>query len=285
MLKIKDAYEVLGLKEGASRAEIEKRFGILLKKHKMSGQEGLDNGVPEIDFAEVTKAYNLLMGYETEEAPQESQTKVNPLLRKMGVDEKKARNFFYYYKFHMIIGIIVLIVLVSTLKSCMTRVDPDLNVAFMGNFFYTDSDVLKKNLKDKLPEVKEIGIDGAMISPDGKGEQAYAMQMKAMVLLAAGDVDVFILDRENFDKTAKQGAFASLDELASSLGIEKAANKDYVLKVEGEQTEHLYGIDVSSNPVFEESQIAGEEKIAAISVKAKHYEKAVKLMELLFKKP
>lgn len=283
MLETKDAYKVLGLKEGASRSEIERRYAVLFKKYKMSKSHEQQDGSPEINFEEITDAYNLLMGYSVKSAEEQTVKKPNPLLQKVGIDEKKAENFIHYYKFHIIIGIIVLIVLVTTLRGCLTRIDPDINIALVGEFFYTDSEPLKQNIKSIYPELKEVGIDGAMLSDETKGQQEYAMQMKAMVLFAAGDVDIFILDKATFEKFGKQGAFASLDEIAERLQVDKAKNRDYVLKLEDQQQEHLYGLDVSSSPIFKDSEILGDEKIAAISVKSRHYDKAVKLMELMLK--
>jgi len=281
MLEVKDAYKLLGVREGAGRDEIEKRFAVLLKKHRMSIKEGSENA-SEVNMEEIINAYNFLMGYEVKGAEeQEVDRKPNPLLQKIGVDEKKARNFFYYYKFHIVIGVIVLIVLVTTLRGCLTRVAPDLNIAFVGEFFYSDTDGFETAIENKLPEVKEVGIDGAILSEKLDGQQEYAMQMKAVVIFAGGDTDVFILDRPNFEKYAGMGAFMSLDELVQDLGIDRNKNRSNVLKAEEEQVEHLYGIDVSSSPLFDKGGIAGKERIAAVNVRAKHYRNAVRLINIL----
>ena len=82
-----------------------------------------------------------------------------------------------------------------------------------------------------------------MLTGDPKNMQQSAMLQKAMVLFAAGDIDVFVLDKENFDKYSEQGAFISLDDLVVKLGIDKSKYKDYILKTKEDKEEHIYGID------------------------------------------
>lgn len=280
MLEMKNAYEILGLKEGASRDEIDKRYSILLKKYRNNSAGESNDVSPQITINEITRAYNVLMGYETQEPVMEA-TKTNELFKKLGVDEKKTKNFFYYYKYHMIIGIILLIVLVTTIRGCVNRVPSDLNMAFLGNFYYSDQDVLKENILKNMPGLKAIEVDSALMSDDTKGEQAYAMTMKATVLLAAADIDIFILDEKYFEMYASEGAFIALDGLSNTINIDK--NKGMVVESKEEQKEHVYGFDISNSTILNESNILGDKKIAAISVKAKHYDNAVKLLEQLAK--
>lgn len=281
MMDKKEAYKVLGLASNASRNDIERRYSILLKKHRMASAEEQE-GSEAINIDEVTAAYSLLMGYVEPEAVAKAP---NPLLKKVGIDEKKAGNFLHYYKVHIIIGIIALIVLATTIRGCVTRVDPDFNLAFLGNIYFSETDALKDTIKAEIPEIKEPGFDGAFLGADGSsdGQQEYAMQMKAMVLFAAADVDLFIIDKANFDKYAEQGAFISLDEIAPKLGIDKEKNKTYAAKSKEDTAEHIYGVDISNSEVLKKSNIQGKEMIAAIPVRGKQLDKAEKLIALLLK--
>lgn len=277
MLEEKTAYEILGLKEGAGKTEIENRFTILLKKHRAQSQ----SGTSEVDMDKVTEAYNLLMGYIVE-IPESEQFKPSPLLKKLGVDEKKARNFLYYYKFHILIGLVAIIAVFFTVKGIVTRVDPNLNVAFVGSFYFETSEHFKTKVEESIPELVEVSIDHAFLYPDDNTEQGMAMTMKATVIFAAQDVDVYILDKENFDKFSVAGAFMSLDGLVESLGIDTEANHDFYKTVEGEeQEEHLYGVDVSDNEIFNETGVQGNQMIAALGVRGEFYDNALELLKLL----
>ena len=281
MLDVKRAHEILGVGKNASKNDIERRYSIILKKFRMAPADKQE-GSEAVDIDEVTMAYNLLMGY-VEPQTEEEIKAPNPIMKKMGIDEKKAGNFFHYYKVHIIVGIIVLIVLATTIRGCVTRVDPDFNMAFLGEIAFNETAVLKETIQAEIPEIKEPGFDGAFIGTGDSagGQQEYAMQMKAMVLFAAADVDLFILDKASFDKYAEQGAFISLDEIARRLGVDKEKSKPYILKVNEENTDHIYGIDITDNEVFKKSGILGKEMIAAIPVRSKQAEKAEKVIGLL----
>jgi hypothetical protein len=281
MLNTIDAHKILGINREAGRNEIEKRYSILLKKHRMTGIQGDGSNAEEEDFKMATEAYNFLMGYE-EPVIVESRSP-NPLLTKMGIDEKKAQNFFYYYKYHMIIGLAVLALIVFTVKGCVERVDPDFTTVFIGQINYTDTDKLYTQIKEAVPVIKEPGFDGAFITATGEGQQDYAMLMKSAAILAAGGTDIYILDKANFAKYAKDGAFISLDDIAKKLGVDPSKNKDYVLKTEDEPSEHLYGIDISSSKALAKADIMGPELIAAIPASTKKQDIAVKLIEYLLK--
>lgn len=281
MLDTVDAQKILGVSSGASRNEIEKRYSILLKKHRMVETQGDGDSTEQVDFERITEAYNLLMGYE--EPVEEETRKPNPLLLKMGIDEKKTRNFFYYYKFHMIIGLAVLLMIVFTVKGCVEKVEPDFMTVFIGQVDYTDTDKLYSQIKEAVPEIKEPGFDGAFITASGEGQQDYAMLMKSIAIMAAGNTDLLIADRANFEKFAKNGGLLSLDDIAKKLGVDVEKNRDNVLSTESEPAEHLYGIDISGSKELAKAGIRGTELIAAIPSNSKKQETAIKLIEYLLK--
>lgn len=278
----KKACEVLGVKEDSSRNEIERRYAIILKKNKSARIEEDSSQDNDPDIGEMTEAYNLLMGYEEPKA-KEVPVKTNSILKKAGIDEKKARNFWDYYKFHVIGGIVLLIVLALTLKSCITAKHPDFNFAYIGNIYASDSELLKADISKAVPQIKVPSIDGATLSADNDAQQQYAMQMKATVLLAAADVDLFVLDKSSFELYAKDGAFLSLDEYAKELGIDSNSEelKSFRLTPKDEKAEGLYGIDVSKSKLLKESNVRGNEFIAAIPVRGKHADTALKLIKAL----
>ncbi len=377
----KDARKILGVTKETSRNDIERKYSILLKKHRAaslppdkSEEDAAEEGTPEssalqaasaipqkepvaeeYSFDQITEAYNVLMGYEVT-VKEEPPSKVAPLLKKAGIDEKKARNFFYYYKLYILGALALAVALFFGIRSFVNRVEPDFNIAFLGAFSYLDAvDKLSEDIKQNIPEIKEPGIDGAMLTtahkPDeqqssgnqpsgtqqqGTGtqpsdtgaqpttgsqsqtdpQQQYAMEMKAMVLIAAGDVDVFIVDRDRYEQYAKRGLFLSLDDIAPKLGADVEKNKELIDSIEedkdpletsgtkdnqsagsgtgssadntaGDSTmdvqPHLYGIDVSNSTVLKEAGVIGEEKIAAIFASSKRIDKAEKFIQYLIK--
>ncbi len=319
----KEARKILGVSKETSINDIERKFSILLKKQRMAKVQPEDENedeheehisseyvgsaedsgsvqVPadkqeEYSFEQVTQAYNILMGYEVP-MKEEPPSKAAPLLNKAGIDEKKARNFFYYYKFHMLAAIIGIILLVFFIYGAVNRVNPDFNTAFIGKINYMDAaDKLKDAYKANVPEIKEPGFDGAYINEEDHSDQQYAMAMKVTVLFGAADIDLFILDKENYIKFAKNGAFLSLDDIASKLGVDMDKNKDNIVGIEETEpngevkvpavpvVKHLYGVDITNSTILKKSGVLGTELIASIRVSDKHTDKALKVLQFLMK--
>ncbi|HHW49442.1 MAG TPA: hypothetical protein GXX14_12620 [Clostridiaceae bacterium] len=276
----KEAYQILGLSEGASKEQIQKKYNVLIKRYRMSSSDSGEKS-PEIDMERVDMAYNLLMGYIVEEPSESRPYKPNPILQKMGVDEKKAKNFLYYYKFHIIGAIILVILAVFFIKDVVFRVPSDLDAAFVGEIYYSDTELFKQNVMSKMPELREMSIDAAIFAEGMDAQMEYAMNMKTVVLFGGGTVDIFLLDKASYEKFGSQGAFENLDNIAGKLKIDEEKSKDLLLKTEEDPEEHLYGIDVSDSKLLKESGIIGERIIAAIRVNAKHHENALRMLELL----
>lgn len=312
----KEARKILGVTKETSRNDLERKFTILLKKHRMikehpaseeeAGVIAADDPARDSDkvqqpaamqeeysFEQITQAYNILMGYEVV-IKGDPPSKAAPLLKKAGIDEKNARNFFYYYKFHILAAIVAVIFIFFTVKGCVNQVKPDFNIAFIGRIIYTDAtDKLGSAIKAGVPEIKEPGFDGAYIAADDKTEQQSAMVMKATVLFAAGDVDLFILDKNNYLNYAKNGAFLILDEAAPKLGIDMEKNKDNIVATEetdmktGKTTTtgdpHLYGVDITSSKALKDAGVIGTDFVAAIHVNDKNEARALELLQFLMK--
>ncbi|HHV98328.1 MAG TPA: DnaJ domain-containing protein [Clostridiaceae bacterium] len=282
MHNIKDAYEVLGLSENATKEDIEKRYAILLKKYKSVGKDDKEsNENLNEEFERITDAYNLLMGFETPEDENVPPKKPNPVLKWLGIDQKKFENFIHYYKFHILGGIAALVILISIINTIVTNVDPDLNVAFVGSIYYQDTEVFKEKVKDAIPDLNAVGTDSAILYEGMDGQMEIASNMKLTVLFAAAEMDVFITDKQQFDKFVQQGAFEKLDELAEELRIEEQGIKAYRAKAAEDEQEHIYGIDLTQNAFLKECGIEGEEIIGAVRVEPKHREEAISLIKYL----
>lgn len=283
---MKDAYNILGVKAGASRDEIIKRFDILLKKHRGSLAEEFDKSQAQSELVKINEAYNLLMGYKLEDDEKikqlENMPSQNPILKKLNLNERKLKNYIYYYKYHAIIGMVILLILILSIKSCMNTVIPDLNIVFMGDYYFNETETkpFENKIISNTPKMKAIGIDVITLSDKLEGQQAYAMQMKAMTLMAAGDIDICIMDKANFDKYADKGAFINLEGIIKEIGS-VSDYKVYKAKVEGDQSEHIFGVDLSRSSILSGDIFKGKELIMSIRVGAKHSDLAIKISKQL----
>ncbi len=317
-----EARSILGVGQDAGSEEIETRYVLLLKKHRMETarlKDAINEAETpeeakasedaaedlEAEFARITEAYKVLTGQDKKEE-EEAPGKSSPLLKAVGVDEKKAKNFLYYYKYYILAGILLIIAIIYTVSSCSKRVVPDFNVAFVGRIGYYEAvDDLADSVRENLPMLGEPGFDGAYFDETIVGDQLYAMEMKLSVLFGAADMDVFILDRKYYDRFAKMGVFKNLDEIAPQLGVDISKNADLIVAIENvlddmdgqdgistdegtgggtadvPQEPHLYGIDVSDSTVLKEAGVIADDMVAAIFLGSDQQDKAEVFLRFL----
>ncbi len=269
MDELKQAYAILELPEDATRDQVEQRYYLLLKKARAK----------QVDLAEINRAYNLIIGHESEKAsPQEKQS--------------KASYFFYYYKFHVIATIVILLVAVFSIKGCVDRKNEearkpplDMTVTVFGNFYSADNTdaQLSSNLLELMPDWQRIDVTVAYVPKDMTNPQDIALQQKGMLIMATEKMDLMILDQHNFDMFSKQGAFVPLDSL--DIWPELQAQSDRLLnsQTEDDSTSRPYGIDISDKPVFKGTnvELTKERMILAIRVNPPHLDKSLQLMKSL----
>jgi len=267
--ELKQAYAILELPEDATRDQVEQRYYLLLKKARAK----------QVDLAEINRAYNLIIGHESEKAsPQEKQS--------------KASYFFYYYKVHVITAIIIVLVATFSIKGCIDRKNEearkpplDMTVTVFGNFYSSDNTdaQLSDNLLALMPDWQRIDVTVAYVPSDMTNPQDIALQQKGMLIMATEKLDLMILDQHNFDMFSKQGAFLPLDSLDIWPDLQGLSNRLLNSQMEDDATARPYGIDISDNPVFKGTnvELTKERMILAVSVKSARLDKSLQLMKSL----
>lgn len=128
----------------------------------------------------------------------------------------KWDNYWYYYKIHTWIGIFVLFVMIVSISQCVQTVKPDVTVdmvtsgAVTENMFEADEhfgEIITDVNKDGN---KHIVWSNLYITEEAKSEQDVATQQKMMIELAAGDVTLFLFDKNNLDRYITQDAYSPL---------------------------------------------------------------------------
>jgi len=280
------AYEVMGLDIGVDREQIEKRYELLLKKCRTGSFSDSERSEMVTDIDEINKAYRLLTSPESNENEAAGSS---PVLRKLGFSEKKAGNFFYYYKYHILVCVLGAIALIYTVYTFTSKPNPDLRVAVMGEVFCLNQGTISKKVHENVPQIKEVSIDDVTFSHNKTlkdknrrdVQYEYATSLKASALFAAGDIDVIIMDKTTFDIYRKHSVYEKLDNLVKELDVEK--EKLMVAKFPDENQEHVYGIEVSSSKFLKEVKVADRGKGMVVIIKrdAKYYDKAVEFIKLL----
>ncbi|WP_373232491.1 hypothetical protein [Cohnella sp.] len=275
MEELKKAYEILGLPEDATREQVENRYFILLKRAR-SEQARIDAGdsTTAADLADVNRAYNLVLGIE---------------LEKTGTIEKQSKyaHFMYYYKFHLIVSIIIVLVAGYMIKENIDKrriaanLPPaSLSMSVFGNYYFADVEVLEQNMLKLIPEWKRIAMTHTYVPKEIKSEQDMAMQQKSILSLMTEQSNLYILDAKNFISLATQGALLNLDEL-EGWTPNVAPEKLWNAKSEEDTAPEPYGIDITGNPVFEGVELSGERQIIAVRVADENWNATRMLLDKL----
>ncbi|NLG88686.1 MAG: hypothetical protein GX494_05635 [Clostridiaceae bacterium] len=279
------AFEIMQLSPDATSDEISKRYGILTRKFRTIERD--ENGYT---LEDITKAYELLMGYtykdDKEELRQKKLRENPPLIaRILKKDPVKLENFFYYYRVYIIISIVAVVFLVFMIRSCVNQVKYDFCVVVFGKVFAEDEKKIETYIKEQMPSTPGVVL---LPSYEADPQYEYAVQMKLIAMAAAKEIDVLITDEAVFKIQAKQGMFMALDDIADILGFSDdryIKGEDIIDESDEGETEiepdKIYGIKISDSEFVKENGIIGENITAGIVTNTEKKDKAIEFMKLL----
>jgi len=155
-------------------------------------------------------------------------------------------------------GVLLLAVMAVALVGCGGP-KADVMVFIMTNNIPVDGDKLAEDLKAKVGETPTTDV---MTSP------MFSMD-KLFVELAAGDSDLFVVPKEQFEAFARQGGLVILDEVFKAEdypgGVVEApvdtGGKDS--KQEPKLEKHLYGIPMNDTKWLKDGGYRGKEEMYA----------------------
>ncbi|NMA66002.1 MAG: hypothetical protein GX957_07135 [Clostridiaceae bacterium] len=283
----KEALKILGLNEDATNDEINKRMNILYRKFRQIEKD--ENGYT---LEDIDKAYRIASGISyhdpvAEQKKKQRQENPNFIFKLLKIDEEKARNFIYYYKWHALIGLVVLAILITTIISFTTRVEPDLRILVVGELFLPDTTVFEERISEELDSVEEALVQNVFLGGNDPQLQ-MGMQMKYVAELAGGDNDIFIVDEEKYFEIAKQGGFKPVAQVTGNFDkIDLNEHSDLIVKIDSDDdTKHepeLYGIDVTESSLLKEAGIIGNRLIIAFPHTITNTDNAIEFFNLVVK--
>jgi len=272
--QMKKAYELLGLPEDATREQVENRYFILLKRvraEQKRSEAGEEDG-ETLKLAEINQAYNLIIGIESEKSiTVEKQTKVG--------------HFFYYYKVHVIIGLLIVLVGGYMIKEGIDKrreaantPPANLSVSVFGNFYFADTELLEQNMLKLVPEWQRIKTSLVYNPPEIQSQQDMALQQKSVLMLITEKDEVYVTDEKNFESLAMQGLFVKLDEFSAKTGLKIPDNLVRKSKTEDDTSDYAYGIDITGHPVFKDIEMTQERQIIGIRAPEERWDDVATLL-------
>lgn len=162
--------------------------------------------------------------------------------------------FWDYYKIHTISAGIAAVLIGTTAYQCATQTKYDLNISFIGPYQITEE--MQNSLSEMIsPEIDEItdnkqldiGYITYMLNPDNadksSAEYEYAMQMKLMAELQAGETDIYILSGSNASYLSSYSdCFMNVSEFSGE------EYSDNMLLKDGEG--RAFAVSLKDNPVL-----------------------------------
>lgn len=198
--------------------------------------------------------------------------------------KKKFEYIKEYYKFHIIIGIIVIVLLGSFIKSQITKVNYVFNLTVIGSTVKSDktdefqskltSVVVKNPTKKQSAEIDNIPIQTLTGSSDGN---AYQFMQKIMAEVSANALDLVIISKGDYDSFVKNGMFYNLDKIKNS-GLYEY--KDIFIQGVSEDGEKgTFAVNIENSKVLKDYGMDTTDKVACIVSSSKEKEKALKALK------
>lgn len=181
--------------------------------------------------------------------------------------------------------VLILLFLSSLLYGCSNNykeIEKKVRIILVGNLLLPNADTsLKENLEKIIND--KVNIDQILYTgKNARTQQEIAYQQKLLIIMAAGEGDLFILDKELFKAYAYKGAFLPLDQLLEKYkDISKYANDEYFIKPEDAKKKALYGLSAESIKVLSDAGFDTKNKVIAIYVRTNKKDRALEALKSL----
>ena len=134
--------------------------------------------------------------------------------------KEKIEYIWDYYKLHIIGTLFTFIAIGSFVHSWMSHKDSALQIMIAGEQInrenaYTLQETLNKQLLSKNErKEKEVIVQAVTYSSDGNNPDSAVSLQKIIAEIAAGTVDVLIIDKKFFDQMNKDGQLIPIQSLS-----------------------------------------------------------------------
>jgi len=215
-------------------------------------------------------------------------------LRELSFREK-IEYIWSYYNYYIIGGIIAVIVIVSVTYSCATRKDVVLSVAWSVGFLEQEEiDYLRDMLNERIVDnpSKETSEVSLFLSSgnDPTAEMAYINKLVAM--LAAGAIDIFIVDMDTLISHSVSEFIKPMDIIidiirASDPDLYEIISNETIITVFGHEEDYqrpeLTGIRLTDTPLMKElGYDIVVDTFFCMAISTQNYEKIAETLKLFF---
>lgn len=266
-MDLKQAYEKLGVPEGADMDEVEKKYDLLLRQADTRIRRD-PSPEAKAHLEEINQAYRLIRDTHRQREIEAYEQEKYGKYGSGGKWVQKLEHFWEYYKFHLIgsiIGIIIVVTVAQTVIDNRREANlppPDLEIMLFGDYRHADVEALETTLAEAMPELERIRVIHVPVSFNMELGYDYAMQQKAIVMLATERPHIFLVDEGTYQWLGTQGPFRDLEHMVRQVGADES------LWVKGHTIElgdNVYGIDTTESAIWEHLRAPNSKKIITVS--------------------
>jgi hypothetical protein len=211
--------------------------------------------------------------------------------------KKKVEYIWEYYKLHIIGLIIILGIIGSLMNTWFFNPNPDsaLFVAWSSGFtLHEQLDDLKDVLEERIVDenVNEEVVVSMFVganSDDASMMMAYTQRLMAMV--AAGAIDVFIIDAQQMEMYSNSGILRPMEDMLARVHSINPAVYELIeenkvsLRYEPEEgvfLENIMGISIIGSPLLSRLEFFEQELYFGISASARNIDNAIEALIMFF---
>lgn len=185
-------------------------------------------------------------------------------------------------KLFVIVLMFASVAMILTGCSNSDNIEKKVRIVLVGNFISDDKakqmiDYLQKKTNDKV-YIDQILYTGK--TP--QSQQEFAFAQKLMIMLAAGEGDIYVLDKELFQSYAENGAFYSLSDFAKKNKLDNLIDDSCYIQSKDKKEKDLYGLKADNIKMLKDAGFLCKNKYLTIYVRSNKFERAKKvLLELI----
>ena len=191
--------------------------------------------------------------------------------------KQKIHHFWDYYRYHVLVIVMIVLLVGGVMSEIMNRPKALLNVAISelvvdNTYDLTElekrltKEVLHHQGNDEMINVYTYPFDGINNQPSELGEVYLE---KFISQLAINDLDIFILEEQDFPYFDEQGTFYPLNELLQEINLEGTTLNTF------EKDGQIYGFKLEGNELLESYGFNTENKLITIFSNSLHIEESL----------
>ena len=216
-------------------------------------------------------------------------------LREMSFKEK-LEHIWEYYKFYLLGLVIFLVVIGSLINAWLINPQPKTALFLSWNagfILYEQLDELSEALTKRLVDEKENEVVSTtqMLTSTGDPTINMASQQRMIAMVAAGEIDVFILDSTMLVEYASNGLIVPIESMLAEI---RASDREVYDRIEekivytrieveeGQIEEAIMGVNVKDSPLLTSFDFYEQDLIFCLCATSKRLENVKAALIALF---